>query len=560
MKLLFSFTILLILSLGAKAQAPPWFFINTGVENTHIVLVLPSTPMTIDGQQLAVGDYIAAFYQVGTLEFCGTGTGDTGDQGGMPITGQNYAATIWGAEPNVFNGFQQGEAFRWKVWRSSDGSVFDAVATYDLSIPQITDSGVYVTNGISALGSLTAFSIPGKNVSINAQTAPESGCFLGAMEVVSIVLQNHDTLPISQFDLNLSVNNGAIYTTFFDDTIPAGGFFTFTFDTLINMSEPGDYFFHAWAELDGDVNTTNDYNKKTITHFAEPVIDLGSDTTICAGDTTIIFLNEVWDYYSWNTGEDTYYVEASNPGWYVLTVLNEGECPGTDSVYLSNYNKPEIVLRDTIQYCEEGYANVKIQERFRSFRWSNGLQKPSLYVTFPGTYTVTVEDFAGCFWTDSLTAIEVPIPPVDLGPDIRTNAPDTILLDAGNPGATFSWSTGESSQVIATPNYGNYGVTVSIGACSNEDNVLILAEEVDPPVEEFTYHFYQNLTQDQVLIEIFKPNQDRCELFNQLGQFIQAYELTQFSNRISLQHLLPGIYFFRLSINDEDFIEKIVVL
>ncbi len=565
MKPVYPFILLLLISFQVRSQSPPWFFINTGVENTHVVLVLPQIPMTIDGNPLQIGDYIGAFYEVGTLEFCGTGTGNTGDMGGMPITGQNYAATNWGAStPTVFNGFQIGEEFRWKVWRSSDGSVFDAIATYDLTIPGISDSGLYAINGISALASLTALSIPGKNISVNEQISPVSGCFLTNLELIEVVLQNHDTLPVSGFDIFLSLNNGQVYSSFVTDTIQAGAYLNYLFDTVVDLSLNGDYFFHVWVELAGDVNLTNDYNKKTITHFLKPEVNLGDDIYICEGDTVILFPDTVFDSYLWNTGEEGYYIFASDPGLYIITVSDGIDCPGIDTLIINHFPKPQIVLRDTIMYCENGYANIKIQERFFSFKWSNGLQKPSLYITFPGTYTVTVQDFAGCFWQDSVVAIEVPIPQLDLGPDIYTNSPDTVMLDAGNSALNYLWSTGETSASIQITSYGNYLVTISVGTCTNQDNILILNEEQEPEEpeepEEFNYRFHHNLTLNQVLIKLYKPDKDELTVFNQLGQFIQKYQLINTDNYISLNYLQPGIYYFRLKVNGKEYVEKVVKL
>ncbi|MEO8088609.1 MAG: hypothetical protein ABI763_17455, partial [Bacteroidota bacterium] len=53
--------------------------------------------------------------------------------------------------------------------------------------------------------------------------------------------------------------------------------------------------------------------------------------------------------------------------------------------------------------------------------------------------------------------------PVDLGPDQQQCDGETTIFDAGNPGASYSWSTGQHSQKITTGMSGQYIVTVSNG-------------------------------------------------------------------------------------------------
>lgn len=63
-------------------------------------------------------------------------------------------------------------------------------------------------------------------------------------------------------------------------------------------------------------------------------------------------------------------------------------------------------------------------------------------------------------------------PVVDLGEDISLLENMPIPLDAGNPGATYLWSTGETTQVIMVDTTGVYWVKVSNEAGSSSDTVI----------------------------------------------------------------------------------------
>lgn len=557
----FILILLLFISLnGLRAQSPPWYFINTSVELTHIILVLPDVTMTIDGIPMQTGDYIGAFFSFSDTLLCGTGTGQTGDIGGMMLTGSVNAATLWGAEPNVYNGFQPGELIKWKVWRSSDGSVFDAVATYDTNTPGIPDSGFFQYNGISKLASITSFSIPGIDMSVNQQLSPQTSCQLSENETVSILIENHDTLDASGFTIYMSINQGDTISEFFSGSVPANSTQSYTFNQTFDLSEDGEYKFNIWLEMPGDVNISNDYNKKTIVNQVHPRPEIVRDTMVCQGDSVILYATEMFSSFSWNNGDIYYYTTVTEPGWYSLTVTNEAGCEGVDSVFFANYPQPEIILDDTLVYCEGGYTNTRVNQRFREFRWSNGLQTPNFYMTFPGKYYLTVTDYAGCVWVDSLIGIQIPVPEPNLGPNIVSDQLDTLVLDAGPDYETYLWSTGETTQTIEPLAYGIYSVTVGIGDCYGNNDLIIIPEPDDPNPNNLVYQLFGSATEEDFIFFYYRKDNPKLSIYNELGQYIGMVKISLYKNQISLKGYKSGIYFLKFSSEGESYVERIVKL
>ena len=69
-------------------------------------------------------------------------------------------------------------------------------------------------------------------------------------------------------------------------------------------------------------------------------------------------------------------------------------------------------------------------------------------------------------------------PAVDLGPD--TILCNSIVLDAGSNGATYNWSTGDTTQTITVDSSGSYDVEIlSQAGCSSSDTLIIT---VYPPL------------------------------------------------------------------------------
>ncbi|MEZ4962132.1 MAG: gliding motility-associated C-terminal domain-containing protein [Saprospiraceae bacterium] len=70
---------------------------------------------------------------------------------------------------------------------------------------------------------------------------------------------------------------------------------------------------------------------------------------------------------------------------------------------------------------------------------------------------------------------QLPQVQVDLGGDKAICQGGGTILDAGNPGLSFHWSGGQSTQTITASNQGTYKVTVSDGVnCPGADEVFVL--------------------------------------------------------------------------------------
>ena len=76
--------------------------------------------------------------------------------------------------------------------------------------------------------------------------------------------------------------------------------------------------------------------------------------------------------------------------------------------------------------------------------------------------------------------LEKPTLTVDLGPD--TNVCNTsVILDAGNPGATYLWNTKEKTQTITVDSSGTYYVTVTQGNLTVTDTIKVTQYQLNLP-------------------------------------------------------------------------------
>ena len=68
-------------------------------------------------------------------------------------------------------------------------------------------------------------------------------------------------------------------------------------------------------------------------------------------------------------------------------------------------------------------------------------------------------------------------------PDTIISCSDSVVLDAGYGFSTYSWSTGESSQIIYALNSGIYSVTVDSNSCTYSDSVFIQINPINDSID-----------------------------------------------------------------------------
>jgi gliding motility-associated-like protein len=107
--------------------------------------------------------------------------------------------------------------------------------------------------------------------------------------------------------------------------------------------------------------------------------------------------------------------------------------------------------------------------------FSSSSQNPNHVYNTPGNYTVTLisNNSSGCPDTVSHTINVYSSPTVNL-PTIFLCSGSTKTLDAGNPGSSYSWSTGATTQSIQIDTGGSYSVIVTdVNGCTSSDSVYV---------------------------------------------------------------------------------------
>ncbi len=198
-----------------------------------------------------------------------------------------------------------------------------------------------------------------------------------------------------------------------------------------------------------------------------------------------------------------------------------------------------------------------------SFKWDFGdslsskLLNVSHFYNRLGTYAVKL------LAIDTITGIRDSVvkniyvstkPLVNLGRDTTIKSGQTLLLDAGNPGCTYRWSSGDTSRNLSVKQAGTYYVEVSNKGCLSTDTIIVGVNignsELINRVESVVIFPNPSSKQVSISVSLTFPEKVSLTLYNLLGEIIYVDELKCLSQntttKLDFTELPAGLYFIVL--------------
>jgi gliding motility-associated-like protein len=208
------------------------------------------------------------------------------------------------------------------------------------------------------------------------------------------------------------------------------------------------------------------------------------------------------------------------PGAYSIGVTEfaASGCSSDPLSTLVNLSGPIIDLGYERILCEGNTTEIIPQGNFAYQMWHDGSTGTSYLADTTVLVKIQVFDQAGCTAADSVQVSMYPLPLVNLGSDTALCGNNSLVLDAGNPDATYLWSTGETTREIEVyPGAGNISVEVTYGEeCSTVGEISILPCGGSNMLEDIpnlftpngdgtndTWFFYESTAFPEMVIEIY---------------------------------------------------------
>ena len=198
-----------------------------------------------------------------------------------------------------------------------------------------------------------------------------------------------------------------------------------------------------------------------------PTITPSGPTTFCSGGS-VTLTSSASSGNLWSDNQTTQSIVVTTAGTYTVSDTVSG-CPSPPSAPIAvSITVPQPVIVPSQRSFCPGTSSVTLDAttaNATSYLWSNASTQPSITITSPGFYEVTVT-VNGCPGTDTITInSELPLgtlPPLDSSTICRG---DTVMLNATTINATsYIWSGpgfSSNSPIVVLDSGGVYSVTVS---------------------------------------------------------------------------------------------------
>ncbi len=297
-----------------------------------------------------------------------------------------------------------------------------------------------------------------------------------------------------------------------------------------------------------------------------PQINIGSDTTICEGESLTLNVNCSGCSYLWQDGSTSSNYEVTQSGTYWVQATNSMGTD-TDSIDVSFISPPFVNLGlDTILCNGQTLMLNAINSQASEYLWQDGSIDSSIEILQPGTYWVQVTQNT-CLASDT---INVNFNTIPNAPIVTSNSPlvcpgNLFVFEADSTtDGYFTWSgpsnfnsNNASNSFIAFPeNQGVYEVNVMIDGCVSPSSYVNLSIINLSTIDDIDFPNVMTVNGDGVndvlnVESYFQTCQEfKLSIFNRWGILVYEYSNggSPFMGKsMNGEELKDSVYFYILS-------------
>ncbi len=170
----------------------------------------------------------------------------------------------------------------------------------------------------------------------------------------------------------------------------------------ITVRQPGSFLVHATA-----ANGCMSSDTLVVPNvYTNPLVNLGADSPVCQGEIKQLSIPAGFVSYLWNTGSTAMNINASTPGNYWVTVTDNRNCKGTDTLIITaTLPLPSHFLPPDTSLCAYSTLLLSPQGIFNSYNWSTGALTRNITIANPGHYSLEVMNNSGCKGRDTIIVL-----------------------------------------------------------------------------------------------------------------------------------------------------------
>lgn len=211
-----------------------------------------------------------------------------------------------------------------------------------------------------------------------------------------------------------------------------------------------------------------------ITSIIPPLTaELGNDTSICAGNSLMIYPEGNFDVFYWQTPMLSYPIYVTETNTYSITAYNGcGVINDTIHVNVDTIAPIDVDLGEDAFICEGQSLTLNIAQPGVSYLWQDG-STDSVFTTTIGELIIGSALNSCGQKSDTLFVFYNPLPDVSLGPDISVCDEEFVTLNASNNTNSYLWQNGSTQNTINVNSSGLYWVNSSNNCGTATDSVYV---------------------------------------------------------------------------------------
>lgn len=438
------------------------------------------------------------------------------------------------------------------------------------------------------------------DLSVAEILSPVNSCDGAYLQEVRIRIRNSGNSPIPAGTLvpvSFRLNGGSAVTETLSMPYHLARFheIDYTFSQKLNITGLETYELEVAVNLTIDEVPENNMLMRNFSVYALPMPSLGPDIYALDLVGTVLSLSNTYNTYLWQDGStaSSFLVSSPKSATYSVTVTDGNGCANVATVKLVSYdliaekllapvsnctlsNAENVVVRVKNQGYDDLEAGFALSLSYRIGEQSEITQN---FVTNSTWSANTSRDFtfinkanlssigehmvlarvktpnANPMSNDLETLVQVPgKPKVNLGMDIYTHQPDTVVIDAGAGFYSYLWqdnTPGQKHQV------GSYGwkwvfVTDQFGCLASDTIFVGPFTPVENPLQTaIAGRIYPNPSRGWFKVELELPVYETAliELMDAAGHVVerrQTQAALMVEEEFRTERLKPGVYFVNI--------------
>ncbi len=209
-----------------------------------------------------------------------------------------------------------------------------------------------------------------------------------------------------------------------------------------------------------------------ITAYPLPEVSILGPEQFCEGESVALAADQNFPSYQWSNNSTDSILTVNTSGEYSLTVTDENGCTGTAAFTVEQTLLPEASITGDTVFCAGDSTQLTAPAGFDSYLWAGGATTPSLTVTAPGTYGLTVTNGDGCTDSISVVVVEESLPVPDIIGPVAFCPDSTVELSLNGNYSSISWSDGSNGPTLQVSTATTVSVEVTNAAgCAGSDSV-----------------------------------------------------------------------------------------